>query len=180
MDGAGEERLNFNIIKEGKEMHQKTKIIPVILLMLFAFTSSAYAHCEIPCGIYDDQQRIEMIEEHITTVEKSMNMINQLSKESPVNYNQLIRWVDNKEAHATKIQDIVFQYFMTQRIKSSETDNKAEQDKYDRELKLLHQLALEAMKSKQTTDLAHIKNMRDLTKSFSSSYFEKFKVEEKK
>ena len=161
-------------------MLKNFKSLLITFFMLFIFSAAVYAHCEIPCGIYGDRQRIEMIEEHITTVEKSMNMINQLSEESPVNYNQLIRWIDNKEAHATKIQDIVFQYFMTQRVKPAETDNKTEQDKYDRELKLLHQLALEAMKSKQTTDLIYIKNMRDLTKAFSSSYFEKPKEEAKK
>jgi nickel superoxide dismutase len=101
-----------------------------------------------------------------------MKMINQLSKESPVDYNQLIRWVDNKEAHAIKIQDIVFQYFMTQRIKPAEADSKTLQDKYSRELQLLHQLAREAMKSKQTTSLSHVQNMRDLIKSFSLIYFE--------
>ena len=35
----------------------------------------AWAHCEIPCGIYDDHMRIHMIEEHITTIEKSMQQI---------------------------------------------------------------------------------------------------------
>jgi nickel superoxide dismutase len=88
--------------------------------------------------------------------------------------------VDNKEAHAIKIQDIVFQYFMSQRIKPADTDNKDAQDKYNRELQLLHQLTLEAMRSKQTTDLDHIKKMRDISKSFSSSYFEKPKAEAKK
>ncbi|MCF7887744.1 MAG: superoxide dismutase, Ni [Candidatus Omnitrophica bacterium] len=152
-------------------MYKKLKIFITVFLMVFAIHSSAYAHCEIPCGIYNDQQRVEMIKEHITTVEKSMKMINQLSKESPVDYNQLIRWVDNKEAHAIKIQDIVFQYFMTQRIKPAEADSKTLQDKYSRELQLLHQLAREAMKSKQTTSLSHVQNMRDLIKSFSLIYF---------
>ena len=25
------------------------------------------AHCQIPCGIYDDELRVQLIEEHITT-----------------------------------------------------------------------------------------------------------------
>jgi len=50
----------------------------------------AAAHCQIPCGIYDDELRVQLIEEHITTVEKSMNQIVALGKASPVDYNQLV------------------------------------------------------------------------------------------
>jgi nickel superoxide dismutase len=46
---------------------------------------TAFAHCEIPCGIYDDHARIHMILEHVTTIEKSMNQITAISKEkSPI------------------------------------------------------------------------------------------------
>ena len=87
------------------------------LLPFLFFISNAGAHCEIPCGIYDDQLRAKLIAEHATTIEKSMKQIIELSKAKPLNYNQLIRWVSNKEAHATKIQNIISQYFLTQRIK---------------------------------------------------------------
>ncbi|MDY6953871.1 MAG: superoxide dismutase [Ni], partial [Thermodesulfobacteriota bacterium] len=43
--------------------------------MALFVVSYASAHCEIPCGIYDDQMRIDMIAEHITTIEKSMKQI---------------------------------------------------------------------------------------------------------
>ncbi len=42
---------------------------------IFLFSVQAFAHCEIPCGIYDDEMRIKIINEHIVTVEKSMNQI---------------------------------------------------------------------------------------------------------
>lgn len=151
------------------------RIFALIVVVLFAASPSVYPHCEIPCGIYDDQQRIEMIKEDILTVEKSMNMITELSKGKDINYNQLVRWVDNKEIHAGKIQDVVFQYFMTQRIKSVDPRDRSAQEKYTRELQLLHKLAVAAMKAKQTTDLTYIKEMRDLVNTFASSYFEKSK-----
>jgi len=87
-----------------------------VLLPLSFTISTVSAHCEIPCGIYDDQLRTQLIAEHATTIEKSMKQIMELSKADPVNYNQLVRWVSNKEDHATEIQQIVSQYFMTQRI----------------------------------------------------------------
>ena len=75
--------------------------------LLLASAMPLAAHCQIPCGIYDDELRVKLIEEHIGTVEKSMNQIIALAKETPVNSNQLVRWVVNKEEHASEIQDIV-------------------------------------------------------------------------
>ena len=46
-----------------------------VLLITTVFASIAGAHCQIPCGIYDDAARITMMEEHVTTIEKSMKQI---------------------------------------------------------------------------------------------------------
>ncbi|MFH1932812.1 MAG: superoxide dismutase [Ni] [Pseudomonadota bacterium] len=133
--------------------------------VVFFTTSYVAAHCEIPCGIYDDEMRINMIAEHITTIEKSMKEIMNLGAQNPINYNQLIRWVSNKEDHANEIQEIVSQYFMTQRIKP-DTKN------YSQKLALLHKMLIYSMTCKQTTDLSHITMMRSLLKEFQTLYFE--------
>jgi nickel superoxide dismutase len=49
-------------------------------LFIFILSVQAFAHCEIPCGIYDDEMRIRIIYEHIVTVEKSMKQIIELEK----------------------------------------------------------------------------------------------------
>ncbi len=126
--------------------------------------ASAAAHCEIPCGIYDDSLRMKIIAEHLTTIEKSIKKIVELSRQAPVNYNQLVRWISNKEEHATKIQHIVSQYFMTQRI---ELDAKS----YSEKLAVLHKMLVYAMKCKQTTDLTHVATLRSLLKEFETLYF---------
>jgi nickel superoxide dismutase len=140
----------------------------LILTMLFALVAFGAArvgaHCEIPCGIYDDQLRADLIAEHATTVEKSMKKIVELSKQNPVNYNQLVRWVSNKEKHADEIQYIVTQYFMTQRIKP-------DAKKYSEKLAVLHKMLIYAMKCKQSTDVAHVNTLRSLTKEFEILYF---------
>ena len=133
--------------------------------MTFFDVAFAAAHCEIPCGIYDDQARVKSIAEHITTIEKSMKQILDHQKDKPVNYNQLIRWVMNKENHATALQEIVTKYFMTQRIKPDTKD-------YSKKLTLLHKMLVSAMKCKQTTDLSHINTLRTLLKEFQGLYFE--------
>ena len=144
----------------------KTKNLSLILAFLFVVLGAARAgaHCEIPCGIYDDQLRADLIAEHLTTIEKSMNKIVELGKQNPVNYNQLVRWVSNKEKHAGEIQHIVSQYFMTQRIKP-------DAKKYSQKLAALHKMLIYAMKCKQTTDAAHVSTLRSLLKEFETLYF---------
>jgi len=144
--------------------------VPVLVLTAMLFAQGAFAHCEIPCGIYDDGARIAMIREHIQTIEKSMNKINSLSGENPVNYNQLVRWINNKEEHADEIQHLVSQYFMTQRIKPVAADAPG-YGAYVEKVTILHQLLIEAMKSKQTLDHDHIHAMRELVDRFEKLYF---------
>jgi nickel superoxide dismutase len=131
----------------------------------------ADAHCQIPCGIYNDELRVQLIEEDITTIEKSMNEIVALSKESPINFNQLVRWINNKEEHAQKIQDLVSDYFLCQRIKAPETREGEAWTKYVGQLATLHQIEVAAMKAKQTTDLANVETLRKLVKEFRTEYF---------
>ena len=135
-----------------------------VFSMVFFVSSYALAHCEIPCGIYDDEMRVNMIAEHITTIEKAMNQITELGGQKPTNYNQISRWVVNKEHHANELQHIVTQYFMTQRIKLDAKD-------YTQKLSMLHKLLVYAMKCKQTTDLSHIAALRTVLKDFQGLYF---------
>ena len=139
------------------------QILTVISLLLLTVSYTA-SHCEIPCGIYDDEMRFKAIAEHITTMEKSMKQIMELQDKKPLNHNQLVRWVMNKEHHAAALQEIVTQYFMTQRIKP-DTKN------YEKKLALLHKLLVDAMKCKQTTDLSHIASLRSALNAFQDLYF---------
>ena len=141
--------------------------LSVLLAILFLYSGIIYAHCEIPCGIYDDEMRIKMISEHIQTIEKSMNEIDKLENAGLSHHsNQLVRWIMNKEDHANQLQEIVTQYFMTQRIKFDTKD-------YDKKLNLLHHMLVYAMKCKQTTDLENVEALKKLVKEFSDSYFQK-------
>jgi len=133
--------------------------------------TSLQAHCQIPCGIYGDQQRIFMLQEDVTTIEKSMTEISRLSAESPVNYNQLVRWIDNKEVHAQKIQDIVNAYFLTQRIKPVATTDKQAYAAYTEKVVVLQQMLVQAMKCKQTTEVKHCQDLRKSIDRFSKLYF---------
>ena len=144
-----------------------------LLLLLGLNYQESFAHCEIPCGIYADSVRITLIKEHITTIEKSMNQIEEISQSSKPNYNQLVRWVNNKEEHAKKIQEIVSQYFLHQRIKIVDEGQKEAYAKYQKHLALLHKMSVYSMKCKQTTDLAFIEKLRTTVADFEKAYFHK-------
>ncbi len=151
------------------------------LILTAVLAGAAFAHCEIPCGIYDDAMRIDMLSEHIATIEKSINMIRQLSKEEKINYNQLVRWIMNKEKHADYFQEIVTQYFLTQRIKlTDKTDEQAYQH-YLNQVTALHEMLVYAMKTKQSTDLSNIDKLKTVLEMFEKEYFaEKSGHQEKK
>ena len=89
----------------------KMRLIQLLIAVasLLFISSQAMAHCEVPCGIYDDSLRIKAIRENVTTIEKSMNQIAELSKAPEKNYNQIVRWVMNKEQHVDELVHIVTQ-----------------------------------------------------------------------
>ncbi len=150
----------------------KKSIAPVLLVIgLLLVSQKSYGHCEIPCGIYGDSVRITMLKEHIATIEKSMKMINELSTSANPDYNQMVRWVMNKEEHAKKMQEIVSQYFLHQRIKLTDPGDKEKYSKYVRQLASLHEILVFAMKAKQSTDLATVKKLNESVYNFEQIYF---------
>ncbi|MCP4453705.1 MAG: superoxide dismutase [Planctomycetes bacterium] len=138
----------------------------LVVLSMLGIGATVYAHCQIPCGIYDDPARVTALAEHITTIEKSMKQINAAG----TNANQSVRWVLNKEKHADELASIVTYYFMAQRIRPAGDVGSAAYNKYIKELTLLHQLLQTSMKAKQTTDLAHVTKLKSLLHDFSASY----------
>ncbi len=142
---------------------------PILLLILMV--NMAQAHCQVPCGIYGDHMRFEMFREHIATLEKSMNQINELSKNANSNVNQLVRWVNNKDHHADEFTNIVTYYFLAQRIKIKDPQNTTEFSDYQNKVTLLHQMMVFAMQCKQTTDLKNVEELKSLVNQFEDIYF---------
>jgi nickel superoxide dismutase len=153
----------------------KMSAIGIAMALIWAIMPAlpASSHCEIPCGIYGDETRFVMMREDIATIEKSMKQVMELSKEAKPNYNQIVRWVENKEHHADKIRDVVTQYFMAQRVKPVPPKESEEHRAYVERLTLLHLMIVHSMKCKQTTDLAHVEKLKELVDLFEKAYFGK-------
>jgi len=126
----------------------------------------AHAHCQIPCGIYDDHARVQSMLEDAATVEKSAKLIAKLAgKSDPQSQNQLVRWVMNKEKHAQKIISAISDYFLTQRVKPSQKD-------YAERLIKHHAIIIAAMKAKQNADVKYAKSLKESIEVLLSYYSE--------
>ena len=148
--------------------HATFLILAISLASLFA--TKALSHCQIPCGIFDDPARFGLMAEHITTIEKSIKMVTSLSTEEPRNYNQIVRWVQNKDAHADELSEIITHYFMAQRVKPPTEASGPAHAKYVDQLTTLHRMLVHAMKAKQTADLGNVEKLRGLVQAFKASY----------
>jgi len=134
-----------------KTIRKKTAMLVIFILMM-VFASMVYSHCQIPCGIYNDPARFDMIAEHTTTIEKSMKQITNLSKH--------------------ELSHIVTHYFMAQRIKPAGNNKGKAYEEYIRKLTLLHEMLVYSMKAKQTTDLSNVEKLKTLLAEFRVVYFQ--------
>ncbi len=129
-------------------MNQKKLVTIIVILsaiLSFGFVN-AHAHCQIPCGIYNDHARVDQMLEDTKTILKAAKLIQQLSdKSDPQSKQQLVRWVLNKETHAQNVISTIGDYFLTQRVKPDQKD-------YVERLKKHHAVIIAAMKAKQNSD----------------------------
>ena len=137
-----------------------------VFIIIFISNELLFSHCQVPCGIYNDALRIVLIKEDFNTINKAMTEIIQLSKkQDSLSNNQIHRWIDTKDEHASNIQSVISDYFLTQRIKES---NKH----YVDQIKNLHQILIIAMKCKQSTNLDNVRTGLDFIDDFSNIYFD--------
>lgn len=137
--------------------HLRNLVLTVALAtagFVIAVPQWSLAHCQIPCGIYDDHARVQSMLEDAATVEKSVKLINELAgKTDAQSQNQLVRWVVNKEKHAQNIISTISDYFLTQRVKANQED-------YAERLAKHHAVIVAAMKAKQNADPMIVKSLQ--------------------
>ncbi len=132
-------------------------LLVVCTLVGYGLASPAcgLAHCQVPCGIYDDAARVDAMLEDAATVEKATRMIAGLAgKTDAQSQNQLVRWVMNKEQHAQRIISTISDYFLTQRVKPDQKD-------YAERLAKHHAVIIAAMKAKQNADGKYANVLKD-------------------
>ena len=122
------------------------------------------AHCQIPCGIYDDHARVQAMLEDVATVAKATKLINELAgKTDAQSQNQIVRWVMNKEKHAQSVISTISDYFLTQRVKPDQED-------YSDRLVKHHAVIVAAMKAKQHADAQHADDLKASIEALNGYY----------
>lgn len=125
-----------------------TKIIAFALILIFSVQTKSQAHCQVPCGIYDDYAKVMKMLQDVETIEKASKLIGELSiATDPQSQNQRVRWVKNKETHAQNLIITIADYFLTQRVKPEQSD-------YMERLKKHHLVIINAMKAKQNAEVS--------------------------
>lgn len=123
-------------------------------------TPRAQAHCQVPCGIYDDAARIARLHEDAATIAKAIAQINGLAgQHDSTAMNQATRWINTKEQHASHIIEVVAQYFLTQKVKPQAAGSPEYKD-YLKTLADHHAVMAAAMKTKQTVDETAVDKLR--------------------
>lgn len=137
------------------------------LVTLFLVSGQGlFAHCQIPCGIYHDENVVGQLEEAIETMEKSMHQIHENKMESALDTNQMVRWVMNKEEHANKLAGILTEYFLKQRIKPDDPQ-------VTQKVTSVHRMLVSSMKVKQTVDKTHVEALKKELKAFKAIMYPK-------
>ena len=130
----------------------------------------ASAHCQVPCGIYDDAAWIARLNEDTATIAKAVDQINLLSgKHDAQAFNQASRWIATKEVHASHIIEVVSQYFLTQKVKPV-AHGGGEHDAYLHKLADHHAVMVAAMKTKQHADASYVNNLRSAIARLATHY----------
>ena len=136
----------------------------VVLGTSFFLSQQVSAHCQVPCGIYDDHARVKSMLEDAATVEKSDKEIAALAGKSDVqSQNQRVRWITNKEKYSQKIIDTICDYFLTQRVKPNQKD-------YVERLKKHHAVIIAAVKAKQNANMKYAESLKKSIETLSQYY----------
>lgn len=139
----------------------------LICVALFAAAAPqmASAHCQIPCGIYDDQRAFAEMKQDAETIARSLRGIAEATSA-----HDIARWTMNKETHAQNIQDMAQSYFLAQRVKVSAKGSDGYSD-YVTSATALHQIIVAAMKTKQSADPGRVDGLEAAIEDYETHYW---------
>lgn len=130
-------------------------------------------HCQVPCGIFDDPKLVSDIQEAIATIRKASVQIGELRElKTALAVNQMVRWANTKEEHASKIIGLMADYCLAQRIKpisDPKTPFQTEAE-YIAALAAHHKVMLLAVKCKQSAEAAYADALGEAASDLSKMY----------
>ncbi len=128
-------------------------LIGLVIAGVLLGAQGAFAHCQVPCGIYDDAARVAALREDAKTIAKAITMMGELAGQKDVqSQNQMVRWVTTKEAHASHIIEVMSEYFFAQRVTPAAAGSEGH-SAYLASLAEHHAVIVAAMKAKQNANM---------------------------
>lgn len=129
-------------------------------------------HCQVPCGIFDDPAIVAELQQAAATVRKAIVQCNELhtADTNLQSMNQIVRWINTKEEHASKIIKLVTEYCLCQRVKKEVFAN---DNDYIEALKAHHNTMVCAMKCKQSMDVTIVDALDHALSDMSTMYIKK-------
>ena len=129
-------------------------------------------HCQVPCGIFDDPAIVAEIKQAVETIKKACVQANELHEALPgassaQELNQMVRWINTKEEHASKIIKLIAEYCLCQRVKKEVFESDKD---YTDALQAHHAVMQCAMKCKQSVDNSVVDNLEHAVDDFSKMY----------
>lgn len=141
-------------------MKNRLFLVAVKSVFISAFTmtlsahQTAYAHCQMPCGIYHDDMVFSEIDQYIETTVKGIAVMKSNKFESLEEHNEFVRWVIQKENSSNTVAELITKYFLQQKIKVGEEDT-------TKQLVSAHKLLFLLVQIKQHADIKIVKQFYD-------------------
>lgn len=137
------------------------KTFALTTLVAILYTVTAFAHCQMPCGIYHDDMVYDQLDQYVETMFKGVTMLSNSKFASAWDRNEFVRWVMQKEKASDEAAQLFTTYFLQQKIKPGEDDTV-------KRLTSVHKLLFLLVQIKQNTE-------RKLVEEFADEW-EKFKL----
>ena len=128
------------------------------------------AHCQLPCGLYNDDIQFAKISQDAETISRACVLILQ-TQTDPNSLNQAIRAINTKDAVADDLIDVVANYFLAQRIVPVEPDGDNQAyERYVRQLVLTNKIIRAAALCKQSSEPEKAEELKQLIQQFQHAF----------
>jgi len=101
----------------------KRRLFSLFLITLLG-QAPLNAHCQMPCGIYNDQMVYDQVNQFYKTVYKGVMAMKNNKLETVEDKNQFVRWVMTKERLCNETAEIITKFFLQQKLKPDDEDTK--------------------------------------------------------
>jgi len=138
------------------------KIIWAAFIACSLLNAGLSAHCQMPCGIYDDQMIYDQVDQFYLTAYKAVKALENNKFETDEDKNQFIRWVMTKERLCNETAVLLTTYFLQQKIMP--IDDNADL------VKSLHKLLFQLVVIKQNVDIKLVKEFGKEWENFKKQF----------